>query len=1007
MNQQPSCWCGNSWLEPFSADYLRCPACETLVVRNMPAPEDLLVREDSSDFYGKQYFTRIAEENGLPPIQQRARADIPERCLYWLRSLLKYKLPPGRILELGSAHGGFIAMMRWAGFDATGLDLSPWVSGFARETFDVPVLVGPIESQNLPERSLDAVVLMDVVEHLGDPVATLSRCLSLLKPDGIVFLQTPQYREGKTYREMEDENDPFLQMLKPAQHLYLFSKSSLKLLLERQGMETVSFEPAIFGFYDMALVAGRNALPTFSDQDVATRLESRAGSRLPLALLDLDGLLQDVRARYLESEKDSAARLQNNETLNKLLAEAQAERISHVSQIEALTKWLIECRAECDAQALKLKALEETLAEVRAATAPQALEQIAVSDSEPIAAREIELTEPPPELESTSSQQPILASVGFDVPDAPSLVLGAHADSFRIIESPRPSLLSRLTSSLRRPPSGRSAATPKRRLNRVVVDLTPVLPGGENGGAKIMTLELVRHLARIAKDCEFILLTSPASHAELAPLDSSNVRRILIDGPADLRQSAESLAERCWRLVKGFVPANGQTRLMGAYRRLSRQILPGSTLLHKWNADLLFCPFTAPFFFDPTVPTVSVVYDLQHVYCPQFFEPGEIEERSRNFAAACTESTRMVCISEYVRKTVLENSAMPAERVKSIPILLPRRLRRPTHEAREQVLQSCQLQRHRYLVYPANFWAHKNHELLLTAFGIYRASNPGSDLKLVLTGAPGRRRDELIDASCAMGLSDAVIFPGYLPVEDFSALMEQCLALIFPSLFEGFGMPLLEAMAAGRPILCGNETSLPEVAGDAALLFNAMKPADIVDAITRIEQDTDLQHELIQKGARRLSSLGGPKEMAARYLQVFHEAINESPDSPAVMSGVFDDGWVGERVTVAFGENSDPRDLVLNLTIPEWAPLAAVRILVGIDGQRLDSYSIRRGEAAVISRSLPRRRGVVQLLCSPAFQPNACGMGEDSRALSCRCQSAEIVSSQGAIFTLMRRTYAT
>lgn len=315
-----------------------------------------------------------------------------------------------------------------------------------------------------------------------------------------------------------------------------------------------------------------------------------------------------------------------------------------------------------------------------------------------------------------------------------------------------------------------------------------------------------------------------------------------------------------------------------------------SGLLRELDADLLFCPFTAPFYFDPAVPVVSVVYDLQHLYYPQFFEPEEVEERNRNFEWACAGSARMVCISDYVRGTVLEKAAISAERVTTIPILLPRRLAQPSAETRERVLSFYHLHPFRYLLYPANFWRHKNHEMLLTAFGMYRAAHPGSDLKLVLTGSPEPRRDELMEASSAMGLAGAVIFPGFLPEEDFSPLMHQCKALIFPSLFEGYGMPLVEAMAAGRPILCGNGTSLPEVAGDAALLFDPMKPVEIRDAIERIERDVEFEKDLIDKGARRLSTLGGPEEMAARYLQVLHQAATQSGSSLAVMSGVFEEG---------------------------------------------------------------------------------------------------------------------
>ena len=178
MTQDPRCWCGNIALEPFSTDYVRCAACETLVLAKMPALEELLVRDDAHDFYGWNYFTRLAKEHGQPSIQERARIDLPGRCIYWLNTLLKFRLPPGSILELGSAHGGFVALMRQAGFDATGLELSPRLAEFARTTFDIPMLVGPVESQVIDAESLDAVVLMDFLEHLRNPMATLSHCLA-------------------------------------------------------------------------------------------------------------------------------------------------------------------------------------------------------------------------------------------------------------------------------------------------------------------------------------------------------------------------------------------------------------------------------------------------------------------------------------------------------------------------------------------------------------------------------------------------------------------------------------------------------------------------------------------------------------------------------------------------------------------------------------------------------------------------------------------------------------
>ncbi len=270
MNSSPPpCWCGNKSLETFSADYLRCPSCETLVVNEMPVKDRSEVADDSDDFYGKDYYlSHLTEYYGLPDISTRARSDLPERCTHWLSTLLKFKLPPAKILELGSAHGGFVALMKCAGYDAVGLELSPWLVDFAKKTFGIEMLSGPIERQHLDGISFDGIVLMDVLEHLQNPKGTITVCADLLKNDGILVIQTPCYREGKTFHAMESEKDPFLFILKPADHLYLFSMQSVKALLSAFGLNYVSFEPAIFSQYDMFLIASRSPLKHHSSEEI-------------------------------------------------------------------------------------------------------------------------------------------------------------------------------------------------------------------------------------------------------------------------------------------------------------------------------------------------------------------------------------------------------------------------------------------------------------------------------------------------------------------------------------------------------------------------------------------------------------------------------------------------------------------------------------------------------------------------------------------------------------------
>ncbi len=113
----------------------------------MPGGDISHVREDEAGLYGKNYYLQhLQKDYGYPDLETRARADLPERCLHWLRTVLKFVPGPGaRTLELGCGHGGFVAMQRWAGLDATGLELSPWLVGKAREWFGVPVLQGRLE----------------------------------------------------------------------------------------------------------------------------------------------------------------------------------------------------------------------------------------------------------------------------------------------------------------------------------------------------------------------------------------------------------------------------------------------------------------------------------------------------------------------------------------------------------------------------------------------------------------------------------------------------------------------------------------------------------------------------------------------------------------------------------------------------------------------------------------------------------------------------------------------
>lgn len=196
-------------------------------------------------------------------------------------------------------------MLRQAGFDATGLELSPSIVRLARETFDVPVLTGPIEDQSIPPNSLDAIVMMDVLEHLSDPLGTLGHCVKLLKPDGILLAQTPAYPEGMSLEQLHDEKHQFPRMLDPNEHLFLFSKSSARELFRRLDASCVEFIPAIFDFYDMSFVVSRRPLRRHDPKKLSEALSRTVNGRFIQALLDLDERRLNLLGKYRELREQS------------------------------------------------------------------------------------------------------------------------------------------------------------------------------------------------------------------------------------------------------------------------------------------------------------------------------------------------------------------------------------------------------------------------------------------------------------------------------------------------------------------------------------------------------------------------------------------------------------------------------------------------------------------------------------------------------------------------------
>ena len=362
MRQPIHCWCGSNQFDEFSEHYGKCKVCGSLVCQTYHADLDSLkVKNDDTDFYGREYWlSHQTQDYNHPDIYQRARQDLPERALYWLKTLLKYKIPPGKALELGSAHGGFVGMMEWAGFEAIGLEMSPWVVNFAQTTFNIPMVCGPIEDQQFEKNTFDIIALMDILEHLSDPEVTMRYCVELLKPDGLLIIQTPCYRGNKSYGELLETNNSFLLQLKETEHFNLFTENSIKLLFERLELPYICFEPAIFE-YDMFFITSRVPLSEYNPAEIVTSLSATPSGRLVQALLDLDDQFRDFKKHYAGSEADRAARLEQINQLTQLLQESEADRAARLEVINQLGEQLQISEADRAARLEVIQAQEQTI----------------------------------------------------------------------------------------------------------------------------------------------------------------------------------------------------------------------------------------------------------------------------------------------------------------------------------------------------------------------------------------------------------------------------------------------------------------------------------------------------------------------------------------------------------------------------------------------------------------------------------------------------------------------
>lgn len=268
--------------------------------------------------------------------------------------------------------------------------------------------------------------------------------------------------------------------------------------------------------------------------------------------------------------------------------------------------------------------------------------------------------------------------------------------------------------------------------------------------------------------------------------------------------------------------------------------------IEELELDIWFCPLLVlePKFVH--IPTVVTIPDIQHEFYPEFFDKSVLEWRNEKFNSSVSKADIIITISNFSRDTIIKKYNVDDSKVRRIYLDADKEFYKSIdYKYSEEVKLKYNLPKN-YIFYPANTWPHKNHLNLLEAFKLFKNDN-NCDLKLLFTGSADKAQNNIKKFIRENKLNKYVVFLGYIDQKDMPYIYLNALFLVFPSLFEGFGIPLVEAMRMKCPILCSNVGSIPEVAGDCAEFFDPKSPKDICEKIMKM-MDSDARRILIEKG---------------------------------------------------------------------------------------------------------------------------------------------------------------
>lgn len=365
---------------------------------------------------------------------------------------------------------------------------------------------------------------------------------------------------------------------------------------------------------------------------------------------------------------------------------------------------------------------------------------------------------------------------------------------------------------------------------RIGINALYLVPGGV-GGTEIYLGSLLQALAVIDPLNEYFVLTNRETEAQLVP-NQTNFHQVPQKVNATFRP---------YRLV------------------WEQAVLPREIRQYKLN--VLFNPgFTAPFF--ASCPNVTVFHDLQHKRHPEHFRRLDLPFWQFFLYWSARRSKMLIAVSEATRTDLLKYYRLPETKIRVVP--------HGVDEAFFEVGRRRSAGNLRpFLLCVSTLHPHKNLDRLVRAFGRIHGERP--EFRLVLAGMHGFHTTQIEQTITDCGMREHVEITGWLPRNELLDLFEMAWAFVYPSTFEGFGMPVLEALAAGLPSAVSSVEPIKGIAGSAALLFDPFREEEMSEALLRLIRDEELRHRLSTAGPLRAGNFSW-RMAAGQTLRVIETA---------------------------------------------------------------------------------------------------------------------------------------